>query len=142
MTCMPKAPTPTDLTRLLRVRGIYPTAQRLTIAGVLFASYQHLTAGDLYRMLIRNGSDIAKATVYNTLGLFVEKGLLREILVNGEETFYDTNPTQHHHIYNLDTKALSDLPESEALDLSGLSLPPGLLLDRVEVVVRVRDSRA
>jgi Fur family iron response transcriptional regulator len=127
---------------MLRARGIYPTAQRLTIANLLFASYQHLTAGDLHRMLVRNGSDIAKATVYNTLGLFVKMGLLREVLVNGEETFYDTNPTPHHHIYNLDTGELSDLPNSEAIVMNDISLPYGLMLDRVEVVVRVRENRA
>ena len=128
------------LTAMLRSRNICPTSQRLTIAGQLFACYQHLTANELHRILVRKGSDIARATVYNTLNLFVEKGLLREILVNGEETYYDTNPTRHHHIYNLDTGELSDLPGSEAIDLSGLQLPPGLLLDRVEVVVRVRQA--
>lgn len=139
-SCVVPVTWQSGLAAMLRSRGIFPTAQRLTIAGLLFACHQHLTAGELHRALVHKGSDIAKATVYNTLGLFVEKGLLREILVNGEETFYDTNSTKHHHLYNLDTGELSDLPGSEAIDLGGLQLPPGLLLDRVEVVVRVRQA--
>ena len=124
----------------LRQCGIYPTGQRLSIASVLLSRHQHLTADALYERLLQAGEQVSKATVYNTLSLFVEKGLVREIVVEAGKTFYDSNNTHHHHIFNVDTGQLTDIVEPFAEQLSAVHIPSGTDLESIHVVVRVRNK--
>ena len=124
----------------LRVRGIYPTAQRLAVANVLFSRYQHVSADQLHQMLRDAGTPVAKATVYNSLGLFVERGLVREIFIDANQTFYDTNTSHHHHYYNLDTGELTDIPESLSIDINGIQPPEGTSVEEVDIVIKIRQG--
>jgi len=83
---------------------------------------------------------VSKATIYNTLSLFVEKGLIREIAVEPGKTFYDSNSTHHHHIFNVDTGQLSDTVEPLAERLGHVHIPNGTDLESIDVVVRVRNK--
>ena len=130
-----------DAADLLREHGITPTVQRVDIAAVLLARPQHVCAEELQRMLARGGTPVSKATVYNTLGLFAREGLVRELFVDSGRVLYDSNTTNHDHIYDVDTGALTDI-EPGAIAVTALpSLPAGTRVESVEVVVRVRRSQ-
>ncbi|MES9843867.1 MAG: transcriptional repressor, partial [Candidatus Sedimenticola sp. 6PFRAG5] len=83
--------TQRQITRLLRSKGISPTSQRVKIASALFARPQHLNAEQLMDLANENGRPVSKATVYNTLGLFTRKGLIRELIVDSSRSFYDSS---------------------------------------------------
>ncbi len=102
---------------MLTSRGVLPTAQRVDIALLTLARPQHLSAEQIIATIRANGSRISKATVYNTLNLFCERGLLRTVEVDPTRQFYDSSTAAHHHFYNVDTGELTDIPlESVALD--------------------------
>jgi len=129
-----------DAADVLREHGITPTAQRIQIAAVLLARPQHLCADDLQQMLARKGTPVSKATVYNTLGLFARKGLVRELFVDSGKVLYDSNTARHDHIYDVDTGTLTDI-EPGTIAVGALpALPAGTRLEGVDVVIRV--SRA
>jgi len=129
-----------DVGSHLRRHGIYPTGQRLAIAKVLLPRHQHVTAYELYAQLRSTGVQLSKATVYNTLNLFAEKGLVREIVVDGNHTYFDSNPAPHHHFYNVDDNVLIDMPNPVCELVPDMELPKGTQLDEVEVVVKIRNS--
>lgn len=121
--------------------GITPTPQRLELAGRLLSRPQHFSADQVLRMLADDGSRISKATVYNTLKLFCERGLIREVAVHPNRIVYDSTTRAHHHFYNEDTGELIDIAATE-VGLSRLpDLPDGTEAAAVEVVVRVRNAR-
>ena len=126
---------------MLKAHGILPTQQRLMIARVLFNRHQHLSA-DQVMQRVNDGRDrVSKATVYNTLGLFVSKGLVREVLVDPARVFYDTNVGDHHHFYNVDTGELTDIMATE-LALANLpKLPDGTVAEGVNVIIRISNAR-
>ena len=93
--------------------GILPTPQRLEIAGILLQRPQHLSADQIINRLRGGGSSVSKATVYNTLNLFSERGLVKEVMVDPVRKFYDSVTHPHHHFYNVDTGNLSDIPDSQ-----------------------------
>ena len=119
--------------------GILPTAQRLEIAEILFEKPQHLSAEQIIDQLRTSGSGVSKATVYNTLNLFSDRGLVRECLVDRERRFYDSNTQPHHHFYNVDTGCLTDIPRSEIRLEEIPEFPNGVRLDQVEVMIKVRN---
>ncbi len=132
--------TTNEIIHRLQEHGVNPTRQRIDIARVLFARPQHLSADDVLRTAQREGVNISKATVYNTLSLFSRKGLVREIIVDPTRVFYDTNPTMHHHFYNVDTGELLDF-DASLLQLSNLPrLPAGTVADGVDIIIRVRNA--
>lgn len=124
----------------LRQHGIYPTGQRLAIAAVLLARHQHVTADGLHESLRRAGEQVSKATVYNTLSLFVDKGLVREIVVDSGKSFYDSNNSSHHHIFNADTGEITDILEPLTEQLGNIHVPSGTVVESIDVVVRVRNK--
>ena len=126
--------------RKLRSLGIQPTAQRLTIASIVLARPQHLTADQVLAMTNSNGRLASKATIYNTLGLFARTGLLRELVVGSGRTFYDSNTQPHGHFYDPESRQISDLPEEELQFQLPHNLPAGRDVDRVEVVIHLRAS--
>ncbi len=123
----------------LRAAGIRPTRQRLDVARVLFERHQHLSADQvLARVRELTRRNISKATVYNTLAVFSRAGLLREVYADPSRVFYDTNLSEHHHLYDLDSGALTDLEPGHVQVGSLPRLPEHLELAGVEVIVRVR----
>ncbi|OOG23984.1 transcriptional repressor [Thioalkalivibrio denitrificans] len=126
--------------RRLREHGITPTQQRVEIAGVLFDRHQHVSADQVLARVNARDAAVSKATVYNTLGLFAEKGLIRQVIVDPARVFYDSNLEPHHHLFHMDTGALEDIPLSK-MDVTGLpDLPSGMDVAGVDVVIRVRRS--
>lgn len=130
-----------DINELLEAHGILSTAQRLQIARLLFSAPQHLSADQVLKELRQSGSRVSKATVYNTLNLFAQKGLVREVIVDPSKVFYDSNAEPHHHFYNEDTGSLTDFPATAVTFASLPDLPDGTVAEGVEVVVRLRNSR-
>lgn len=129
-----------DVTELLRAHGITPTQQRVEIAQILFTKPQHLSAEQILGMVNQDQALVSKATVYNTLGLFAEQGLIREVIVDPTKVFYDSNMLSHHHFYNMDTGMLMDI-DSDQVSLGELPSPPeGTVPAGVDVIIRVRNS--
>lgn len=142
---MDKKPTPSmndaQVGTRLRAHGITPTQQRIDIARILFARPQHLSADQVLSVVNRDGQVVSKATIYNTLNLFARKGLVREVIVDPNKVFYDSNVSDHHHFFNVDSGELMDIESSE-LKLGNLpTLPEGTEADGVDIIIRVR-SRA
>jgi Fur family iron response transcriptional regulator len=130
-----------DIPAVLDRLGILPTSQRVEIAAVVLADKQHLSADQVLSRLRDAGAVVSKATVYNTLGLFAEKGLLREVIVDPARVFYDSNTSAHYHFYNLDDRTLEDI-DTRAISLDGLPRPPaGTHTEGVDVIVRLRNER-
>jgi Fur family iron response transcriptional regulator len=125
---------------LLEEHGILPTAQRVDIAAVMLSRRQHLSAEQVLVEARARGACVSKATVYNTLGLFAQKGLIREVIVDPAKVFYDSNNAPHFHFYNTDTGVLSDI-DPEGIRVENLPrLPSGTTVERVDVIVRVREK--
>jgi len=126
------------LVEMLRRHDINPTHQRIEIAHALFARGEHLSADQVLAIVNDRHSETSKATVYNTLNLFLEKKLIREVIVDPNKVFYDPNTEPHHHLYNIDTGELTDIDASR-IEVSGLpQLPDGMVTDGVDIIVRVR----
>jgi Fur family iron response transcriptional regulator len=124
--------------RTLESCDITPTPQRVEIARILLARPQHLSAEQVLCALTQGELTVSKATVYNTLGLFAAKGLVREVIVDPSKVFYDSNCSNHHHFYDVDSCTLEDIDPGK-ITLSGLpEMPEGKVVDRVDVIVRVR----
>lgn len=124
----------------LQVHGIMPTAQRIEIASILLAASQHLSADQVMSKLSRIGVAVSKATVYNTLGLFAERGLVRQVIVDSTCVFYDSNTKPHHHFYNVDDGTLVDV-DTVRVPTENLPQPPaGTYAEGVDIVIRIRNG--
>lgn len=131
----------TEVVALLRGHGIHPTAQRVLIARVLFTQCAHLSAEDVYRLVNADNRRVSKATVYNTLGLLADKGVVREVIADPTRIFYDPNTLPHHHFFDVTTGELTDI-SAEQIHVSGLPpLPNGAQLEGVDVIVRMRAAK-
>ena len=131
-----------DAIGLLRRYGIGLTRQRADIAQVLFARHQHLSADQIQAQVNSRYAYASKATVYNTLRLFLSKGLVREVLVDSSKVFYDSNTEVHHHLYNVESGELTDI-SADMVAVSQLpKLPDGMVAEGVDVVIRVRSSNS
>ena len=126
-----------DIVDRLREFGINPTHQRIEIAYALFSRQEHLSADQILSVVNPRHSETSKATVYNTLNLFVERKLIREVIVDPSKVFYDPNTHIHHHFYDVATGMLTDI-DSDDLRLSGLPvLPEGMAIESIDVIVRI-----
>lgn len=126
----------------LSSHDITPTRQRVEIGICLFERDQHITADQLLEDVNnRKAGEVSKATVYNTLGLFAEKGLLREVIVDPNKLVYDTNTSNHYHIYNLDSGRLHDI-EADRVPLDVLpAVDANLQIEDVDIIIRVREKK-
>jgi len=130
-----------SIERKLREHGIKPTPQRVEIGQLLLTRPRHMSADQILHDLRATGSAVSKATVYNTLNLFAEKGIVREVAVDPKHLVYDSTTGPHHHFFNVDTGQLLDI-EADALEIKGLPTPPeGTEAGSVELIVRVRNRR-
>jgi len=126
----------------LKKHGVIPTPQRLEIAEVLFRRPQHMSADQILAAVNRgDAAKVSKATIYNTLKLFSDKGLVREVIVDPARVFYDSTTGSHHHIYNVDSGELQDIPSHEVAFSKLPALPDGMQPDGIEVIMRVRKRR-
>lgn len=131
--------TEAHIRSLLREHGIKPTAQRVLITQALLARSTHLAAEDLFRLVnVAAARHVSKATVYNTLGLLAEKGVIRAVIADPARVSYDPNPSPHHHFYDEATGQLTDIDASEVHITKLPALPEGAELQGVDVVIRVR----
>ena len=134
----PNQYTRDDIAEKLRQHGINPTRQRIEIAYVLFSRQSHLSADQVMAIVNEKNSETSKATVYNTLNLFRQKELVREVIVDPSKVFYDPNTEPHYHIYNVESGELTDV-DASAVQISGLpELPGGVVAEGMDVVIRVR----
>ena len=129
-----------NMADVLRAHGINPTHQRIEIAYALFSRGEHLSADQILATVNDRHSETSKATVYNTLNLFLEKKLVREVIVDPNKVFYDPNTMPHHHFYNVDTGELTDI-DAGRIAISGLpQLPQGMVTEGIDIIVRVRSA--
>ena len=127
-----------NLAEVLRARDITPTRQRIEIAHALFSRGEHLSADRVLAIVNDRHSETSKATVYNTLNLFLEKKLIREVIVDPNKVFYDPNIEPHHHFYNIDSGELMDI-DAAGVEVNGLpALPEGMVTEGVDIIVRIR----
>lgn len=122
---------------MLQQHKISPTRQRVEIAEFLFQRPQHLSAEKILEGVTSEGKRVSRATVYNTMGLFAEKGVVREVLIDRERVFYDSNTSIHQHLYNVDTGELSDVYDLNAGLSSAPLLPEGLRIIDTDIVFKV-----
>jgi len=130
-----------EVISLLQSQQINPTKQRVEIAQLLFERPQHLCAEQVISELSDKGRGKAsKATVYNTLKLFQQQGLVRELCVDATKVYYDTNTREHHHIYNIDTGELWDVEAGSLSTAFPPKLPEGTTPVDVDVIYRVKEA--
>ena len=127
-----------DVRHTLEHHGIRPTAQRLRVAEVILLAPCHLTAEQVLAELRRAAARVSKATVYNTLKLFVDQGLVRQVHLDPDRCVYDSTMAPHHHFQNLDTGEMIDIGPDELAFARMPSLPPGTEIAGVDVVIRLR----
>ncbi|MGH8766589.1 MAG: Fur family transcriptional regulator [Burkholderiales bacterium] len=127
-----------NLADKLRAHGINPTHQRIEIAFALFSRHEHLSADQVMAIVNERHSETSKATVYNTLNLFLEKKLIREVIVDPNKVFYDPNTEPHYHMYDLQSGRLTDIDAAD-VRVTGLpSLPSGMVTEGMDIIIRVR----
>ena len=132
------SPTREWLVDLLRAHRIAPTHQRIEIAYALFASDRHRSADQILAAVNARHAESSIATVYNTLKLFVEKRLVRELIVDRTRVFYERNTEPHHHFYDVESGELTNIP-AESVRIEGLPpLPLDTVAERIEIIVRTR----
>ena len=130
-----------DIPAILLGRGISPTPQRVEVAALLLERTQHLSADQVLARLMESDAPVSKATVYNTLGLFAERGLVREVMVDATKVFYDSNTSSHHHFFNIDDGTLLDVASDDVVIDQLPAAPVGTCTDSVDIVIRVRNLR-
>ena len=126
-----------DVVSMLQHFKISPTRQRVEIAEYLFQRPQHLSAEKILDGVTNAGNRVSRATVYNTMGLFANKGVVREVLIDRERVFYDSNPEVHQHLYNVDTGELTDVYDAQVDMVCEPELPEGLRIIDTDIVYKV-----
>ena len=124
----------------LRETGLRPTKQRVKICEVLFNRDKtfHFTIKDLVKKISEELNEkISLATVYNTVHALQKKGYLKEISINSDKSYFDTNTSVHHHFYDEDTHQLIDCDENEIENVNVKNNITGKKISSVEVLVRV-----
>ena len=127
-------------TKKLRESGLRPTRQRLKICEVLFSTEKtfHFTINDLTKIIENKLSKkISLATVYNTVHAFKKKGYLKEISINSDKSYFDTNTTEHQHFFDEDTNELIDCSQEEIDSINIKKNITGKKIKSVEVLIRV-----
>lgn len=129
------------LADFLRAHDVTPTHQRVEIAHVLFERPRHQSAEQVFLAVNARQSGTSKATVYNTLRLFVDRGLVRELFVDRARVYYDPTMHPHHHFFDVDSGELIDI-EADDMRVTGMPpLPEGVVAEGVDIVIRTRRTR-
>ncbi len=132
--------TTVEFIKKLRDSGLRPTKQRIKICEVLFnkeATF-HFTINDLVKIIETEANEkISLATVYNTIHAFEKKGYLKEIPIDSNQSYFDTNVTDHHHFYDISEKKLIDLDQVDVGPINIQKSIPGKKIKSVEVLVKL-----
>ncbi len=130
-----------DLPEKLRDAGLRPTQQRVALATLLFGQGdRHVCAEDLHAEAVEAKVPVSLATVYNTLNQFKSAGLLRELAIEGDRSYFDTNTSNHFHFFDNEKHQLMDI-EAEGVSVVGMpQVPKGKIIDRIDVIVRLKDK--
>ena len=127
----------------MRDAGLRSTRQRLALTAWLFdGCHKHVTPEQLHTAMNKKRVNLSLATVYNSLNRFTAIGLLRQVVIGGGQIYFDTNTSDHHHMFDESTGALTDIA-GDAIHITSLpTVPSGRKLARVEVILRVQDTSA
>ena len=129
-----------EFTNKLRSSGLRPTKQRLKICEVLFNRDHtfHFTINDLAKNISKELNErISLATVYNTVHAFKKKGYLKEISINSDKSYFDTNTTNHHHFFDEDTNELIDCDDGIIETPKIKKNISGKKINSVEVLIKI-----
>ena len=132
-----------DFIEKLRSSGLRPTKQRLEICKLLFDRKKtfHFTISDLSKILKKETiKKISLATIYNTVHSFKKKGYLKEISIDREKTYFDTNTSNHHHFLDISTNELIDLKEDDVDNIKIKKNLPGKKIRSIEVLVKIENN--
>ena len=124
----------------LRDAGLRPTKQRVKICEILFMREKtfHFTINDLAKKISEDFNEkISLATVYNTVHALQKKGYLKEISINSDKSYFDTNTSAHHHFYDEDTHELIDCDQSNIDSINIKNNITGKKINSVEVLIKV-----
>ena len=127
----------------LRSAGLRPTKQRIKICKVLFDRKKtfHFTINYLKTLLQeKKDQKISQATVYNTINALTKKGHLKEISINCEKNYFDTNISSHHHFFNESTQELIDIDDSDIGKINIKKPLPGKKIKSIEILVKVANN--
>ena len=126
--------------KLYRKLNVTPTKQRVDLAQLIFAKKQHFTATELISLADKKRLNISMATIYNTLSLLEDKGMLKTINIDNELKFYDTNLDNHHHLYNTTMSTLTDIDNDRIVFAEMPVLPKNLQIESTEVLIKARNK--
>ena len=132
-----------DFVAKLRNSGLRPTKQRIKICEILFGGKEtfHFSINDLSKLVVKKTNEkISLATIYNTVHAFLAKGYLKRISVNSEQSYYDTNITNHHHFYDEDKNQLIDIHDNEVEPVKINKKIPGKKIKSIEVLVKLDNN--
>ena len=135
-------PSKEEFVEKLRNSRLRPTKQRISICEILFNRDKtfHFTINDLFNLIkARSNEKVSLATVYNTVHAFQKKGYLKEIPINSNQTYFDTNVTAHHHFYDVNEEKLIDLKNEDVGPIDIQMKIPGKKIKSVEVLVKLED---
>jgi Fur family iron response transcriptional regulator len=127
----------------LRSSGLRPTRQRIEICRVLYDRKKtfHFTINDLAKILkSKSNEKISLATIYNTVCAFKNQNYLKEISINSNKSYFDTNVSNHHHFFNESTDELTDLKNDDVGNIKIKRKIPGKKIKSVEVLVKIQDN--
>jgi Fur family iron response transcriptional regulator len=129
------------LDAFLQGAGLRPTRQRLALGAWLFDGCdKHVTAEQVHEAVLKTRTRVSLATVYNTLNIFTGAGLLRQIVIDGGQVYFDTNVSDHHHVFDETDRCLSDIPAASVRIASLPKLPDGKKLAHLDLVLRIRSE--
>ena len=127
----------------LRFVGLRPTKQRIKICEELFNRKEtfHFTINELKELLQKKKNQkISQATVYNTVKAFKKKGYIKEISINSEKNYFDTNTSNHHHFFNESTNELIDLDDKNIGKIKIKKTLPGKKIKSIEVLIKIANN--
>ena len=127
----------------LRSSGLRPTKQRLEICKLLFDRKKtfHFTIGDLSRLFKKKtNKKISLATIYNTVHSFKKKGYLKEISINRDRSYFDTNTSNHHHFLDMSTNELIDLNNEDVNKIKIKKNLSGKKIKSIEILVKIENN--
>ena len=140
---MSKMSDNTEFVKKLRSVGLRPTKQRLKICKILFDRKNtfHFTISDLQKIIkTKIEEKVSLATIYNTVHSFKKKGYLKEISINSDKSYYDTNIANHHHFLDEETNELLDLDDNDISNLKIKKTIPGKKIKSIEVLVKIANN--
>ena len=130
-----------DASKMLKEANLRPTKQRVSlVANIYKYGNRHVSAESLHKEILDTGDNVSLATVYNTVHAFKKKGYLKEISVNSEKSYFDTNTSKHHHFLDVTTNELIDLKKDDVDKIKINKNLPGKKIKSVEVLVKIENS--